>query len=280
MKTLADIDLCGLLRTCGADDAAPAGRARQLAPPRAVQLETALALLMARGGIVRMPPVQRWALLEAALLAPRPSLAFETLRQHRVLAVLVPELPALFGVPQLSAEREWQDVGEHQWRFVDETAAAAAPIESRFAALIHKLGKAGTPPEIWPSHYRHEQRTQAALQALARRVELPAAALAFAQLAVDELDHLHAVHDLRAGPIAQLLHRLQASRQPERFEQLLALAACDWAAYCGQRDAPYPKAARLRLALQAASAVDTQGLADDDALQAQARAIHAALRPR
>jgi tRNA nucleotidyltransferase (CCA-adding enzyme) len=269
-------ELCGLLQACSE----ASGRLMLSGMPQAVRLEAALALLVARGGVVRMSGGERWRLIEAALLAPRPSLAFEALRRHRVLTVLLPELAALFGVPQLSSSREWQDVGEHQWRFIDETARAGAPVESRFAALVHKIGKAGTPREIWPSHYKQEQRAHAALDALARRVAVPAAALAFARLVVDELEPIHVVHELRAGPIAQLLARLQAADQPERFEQLLALAACDWAAYPGHARADYPKADLLRRALQAAQQVELRGLQGDAALQAQAEAIHAALGPR
>ena len=271
-----DQELCTLLQACS-----DAGTTLTLtALPQAVRLEAALALLMARGGVVRMDATARWRLVEAALLAPRPSLAFEALRRHRVLDVLLPELAALFGVPQLASSREWQDVGEHQWRFIDETARVGAPLHARFAALVHKIGKAGTPREIWPSHYKQEQRAQAALDALARRVAVPAAALAFARLVVDELDALHAVHELRAGPIAQLLARLQAAEQPERFEQLLALAACDWAAYPGQERTSYPKAPLLRRALLATQHVDMRGLTGDAALQARAEAVHAALRHR
>lgn len=271
-----DTELCGLLRACGETRARPTTRGL----PQPVRLQAALALLMARGGIVRMNATERWRLLQAALLARQPSLALEALRAHRALDALLPELAALFGVPQLSSSPEWQDVGEHQWRFVDEVARTQAPVALRFAALVHKLGKAGTPREIWPSHYKHELRAHAALDALARRVAVPEAALALAHLAVDELDHIHKAADLRAGPIAQLLRRVQAAQQPERFEQLLTLAACDWAASPGHHAADYPKAARLRLALQAAAGVAVQGLSADDALQAQAEAVYAALRVR
>lgn len=277
MENGSDLDgLCALLQACGAAHDTTQGSGM----PQPVLLSAALALLMARGGVVRMSPQARWRLIEAALLAPRPSPAFEALRRHRVLAVLLPELAALFGVPQLSGEREWQDVGEHQWRFVDEVARTGAPLALRFAALVHKIGKAGTPREIWPSHYKQELRAHAALAAIARRIAVPEPALALARLAMEELDRIHGVSDMRAGPIAQLLARVQASEQSERFEQLLALAACDWAAYLGQTGAGYTKAARLRLALQAAAQVGVLGLSPEQALQARAEAIHAALRPR
>lgn len=275
MEALDD-DLCTLLQTCS-----EAGHTLPRAGmPQAVRLEAALALLTARGGVVRMGNAERWRLMAAALQAPRPSLAFEALRRHRVLAMLLPELPALFGVPQLASSREWQDVGEHQWRFIDETARAGASLEVRFAALVHKVGKAGTPREIWPSHFKQAQRAHAVLDALARRVAVPAAALALARLAVDELEAIHTVQELRAGPIAQLLARVQAAEQPERFEQLLALAACDWAAYPGHAGTHHPKTALLRRALQAAQRVRQRGQPGDALLQAQAEAIHAALGGR
>ncbi|MCE4556797.1 hypothetical protein [Pelomonas cellulosilytica] len=261
--------LCAALVRTGADEAAPRA-----------QLPTLLALAAASGRFVRMTPEERWAVFEAALGGPRPSVAFEAMRQHRALAVLLPELPGLFGVPQLSDGPDWQDVGEHQWRFIDETARAGAPLVVRFAALVHKLGKAGTPREIWPSHYKHELRAHAAIDALARRMAVPPEMLDLAHLGVDELDRVHKVADLRAGPIAQLLQRVQARERPERFERLLLLAACDWAAYPGHCVAEYPKAARLRLALRASDAVPAAGLSADDLLQAQAEAVHAALRVR
>lgn len=266
-----DLALCAALVRSGIEP----GDAEQQA-----RLPTLLALAVASGRFVRMTPAERWQLFDAALAGPRPSIAFEALRRARVLAVLLPELEALFGVPQLSDGPQWQDVGEHQWRFVDEVARTGAATALRFAALVHKLGKAGTPREIWPSHYKHEQRAHAALDALARRVAVPAAALDLAHLAIDELDRVHKVADLRAGPIAQLLQRVQAAQRPERFDQLLTLATCDWAATPGHCLADYPKAARLRLALQAAASVPVKGLSNDDALQAQAEAVYEALRLR
>lgn len=243
----------------------------------AAELLTAVALAAASGRFVRMSPEERWALFATALQAPRPSVAFEALRAQRALAVLLPELDALFGVPQLSDGPEWLDVGQHQWRFIDETARAGAPLALRFAALVHKIGKAGTPREIWPHHYKHEERGHAAVEALARRAAVPADAVDMAHLAIDELDRVHRASDIRAGPIALMLERLDARQQPDRFERLMLLCTCDWSAFEGHRPDDYPKADRLRRALQATLAVDVTGLDADAALQARAEAIAAAL---
>ncbi len=232
----------------------------------------ALTLARVSGTLGRIDAVQRWSLLAAALMTPQPSCAFEALRRARVLGLWLPEAEALFGVPQLSDSPVWIDVGAHQWRFLDETAHAGAPLDVRFAALVHKLGKAGTPREIWPHHHRHEERAHAALEALTRHVAVPAAALALAHLAIDECDRLHRISRVRAGPIAALLARVQAAEQPQRFAALLQLCACDWAAYADHHQGEYPKAALWQRALEAYCSAS-----GDASLEERAQAVADAL---
>lgn len=226
----------------------------------------------------QLTPDQAWAFLSTLLMAPWPAHGLSALRACHGLKRWLPEVEALFGVPQLSDEPEPIDVGLHQLRFVQVTAQQHAPLPVRFAALIHKIGKGGTPREIWPSHYKHEQRAHALLDGLALRFAIPADAMALARLTIDEADRVHRASDVRAGPIAAMLARVQAVAQPERFEQLLQLCACDYAAYADHSVADYPKAARLRRALAAYVATPTDGLDEEAALQARAESIAQALR--
>ena len=104
--------------------------------------------------------------------------------------------------------------------------------------------------------------------------------LAFAHLAIDECENLHHASELRAGPIAALLDRVQARERPERFTQLLQLCACDWAAFDGHHQGEYPKALIWRRALQASAGVDVSGLDAEAASEARAQAVAAALGSR
>lgn len=226
----------------------------------------------------RLSPAEAWELLEAGLMAPHPAVFFEGLRAATGLRRFLPEFEALFGVPQLSDSPEPVDVGQHQLRLLDRCAEAGQPLAVRFAALVHKFGKAGTPREIWPSHYKHEERAHAAVDAMGSRFALPPDAVAFAHLAIDEVDRLHRASDLRAGALAATLDRLDAIGQPERFEALLALCTCDYAAYEGHDLNDYPKAARWRRAWRAASELPTAGMSDEARLQAWAEAIARTLR--
>lgn len=232
--------------------------------------------------LARLRSDEAWALLAELLLAPHPGHALLALRAADGLKRWLPELDRLFGVPQLSDEAYPVDVGLHQCRVVEEAARADAPLEVRFAALVHKLGMGGTPPEIWPSHYKHEPRGLQALAGLQQRFALPEPVLDLAALVITEADRVHRANDLRAGAVAGLLARLQALEQPERFEALLSVCTCDWAAYAGHSAASYPKAPRLRRARAAYAAAPVQHLPPDDEaarLQARAEAIAQALRP-
>jgi len=257
--------------------------AQRADPP--LQADEAAALLLSAQTLAldRMSPVAQWACLSEALMSPYPSHAFMALRDARLLKLWLPEVDALFGVPQLSDAAEPIDVGLHQMRLVDELARAAEPLPVRFAALMHKVGKGGTAREIWPSHYKHEQRAQAMLDVLCERMAVPDAAVDLARLVINECDRVHRASDMRAGALAAMLERLQAVEQPCRFEQLLVVCTCDFAVHPGHWAAEYPKAPRLRKALAAYLSVDAdaaraEGLDDDALTMARAKAIARALR--
>ena len=70
---------------------------------------------------------------------------FETLRDCGALAVIFPEIDALFGVPQPPRWHPEIDTGVHVMLALRYAADHAAPSTVRFAVLTHDLGKAATP---------------------------------------------------------------------------------------------------------------------------------------
>jgi tRNA nucleotidyltransferase (CCA-adding enzyme) len=242
--------------------------------------QAALCTAIQLQALERLTPTESWALVVDLLMSPYPSQGLVALRAFGGLKRWLPEVDALFGVPHLSDGPSAVDVGLHQLRLVDETAHADMPLAVRFAALMHKIGMAGSPREIWPSHYKHDQRGHALLDALTQRMAVPDRTLALAHLVVEEAERVHRASDVRAGALAAMLLRLDATGQPERFEDLLQVCTCDYAAYEGHTPASYPKAPRLRRALAAYAGANVMGLSDDDALQARAVAIAQALRPQ
>lgn len=227
--------------------AAEAAQGNEEPPELRERLEQAVAA----GAFDTLPPATAWPALSLGLMGNWPSRMLERLRRSGALARLLPELAALFGVPQSAEDPPEVDVGEHQFRLVDETARIGAPLPTRWAALLHKLGKAGSPREFWPGHYGHETRGVPLAEAVCERFRVPVDCRDLALLVVRECDRIHRAQDMRAQALATLLERVEALRHPERFEQLLAVCACDYRAYPGRTRAEYPKAEMLRRAFRA-----------------------------
>ncbi|MBS0369106.1 MAG: tRNA nucleotidyltransferase [Proteobacteria bacterium] len=243
---------------------------------------------VAEGLLADLDPAQAWAELASGLMSDAPSRMLWVLRESRALQVLLPELDALFGMPQSADDPPTVDIGEHQFRVVDEAARRQAPLAVRFAALLYNVGKSDSPPEHLPAHYRHMERGLPRIEAIAERCRVPAAFRDLAVLALLEVERVHRAAEMRAGSIAAMLVRVDAFGQLQRFEQLMLLCTCDFRAYPGRATRPYPKAAMLATALDACKVLDEAAvLADyeddpagaaDALLEARAVAIARALR--
>ena len=237
------------------------------------------------GALADMNPAEVWPELERGLMGQQPSNMLRALYACGALSEVLPEVAAVFGVPQIANDPPQVDIGQHLLRVLDETARSDAPLPVRFAALVMNVGKSDSPPEHLPVHYRHVERGRPRIEAMCQRFGVADDCRDLALLALVECERVHRVSEVRAGPVAAMLERLGAFDQPERFQQLMTLCACDYRAYPGQAGQDYPKAALLDIALQACASVEAAAFAGlratdaADALQeARAAAIATAFR--
>ncbi len=240
--------------------------------PRFIVAPQTLALMkdmVSQGEVKSLVAERVWQELSRGLMAECPSRMFEVLRDCGALQVLLPEFDALFGVPQPPEHHPEIDTGLHVLMVLDQTAKVAAPLEVRFAALCHDLGKGTTPREQWPRHIGHESRSLPLLRAVCDRWRIPAACRELAQIVAAEHGHVHQSLSFGAPALLRLLVRCDAIRRPERFEQVLLACECDARGRTGLENRDYPQAQRLLLALKAALSVNTADLAK----QAQAQGL-------
>jgi tRNA nucleotidyltransferase (CCA-adding enzyme) len=236
------------------------------------------------GSLAEAPPAAAWQELVRGLMAETPSNMLSVLSGCGALPVVLPEVAALFGVPQIADDPPSVDIGEHLLRMLDEAARCGAPLPVRFAALVKNVGKADSPPEHLPVHYRHIERGSSRIEAMCERFGVSAECRDLALLALAECERVHRVAEVRAGPVALLLERVGAFDRPERFAQLMTLCACDYLAYGLRPTREYPKAALLGIALKAcedidAAELDADGTEAADALrEARAAAIAGVFR--
>jgi len=217
----------------------------------------ALMQRMVRDGEVdHLVPERVWQETRRALGEPRPSAFLRVLRESGALAVLFPEVDALYGVPQRAEFHPEVDTGVHIEMVLD-MAARLAPGNDLvgFCALTHDLGKALTPDDVLPRHVGHEHAGVKPLRALAQRLRVPTEYAALAEQVCREHLNAHRAFELKPATVLRLLGALDALRRPERLEVFLAACEADKRGRLGHQDDDYPQATYLRKARTAAAAI-------------------------
>ncbi len=217
--------------------------------------------LVVGGEVDHLVPERVWQELAKGLMEARPSRMFEILRQCGALARLLPELDALFGVPQRSDFHPEVDTGVHTMMVVDIAARLSLTLAERFAALSHDLGKGRTPPEVLPRHIGHEAASVALLGPFCERLRVPAECRDLARLMAMFHSHIHRASELKPATMVNVLEQCDALRRPARFDQVLATCECDYRGRLGFAERPYPQSECWRLGLAAACAVDAGAIA-------------------
>jgi tRNA nucleotidyltransferase (CCA-adding enzyme) len=220
--------------------------------------EETLALMrrMTQAGEARtLVPERVWAETERALGESQPEVYFQTLRACGALAVIFPEIDALFGVPQPPRWHPEIDTGVHVMLGLRYAADHAAPGTVRFAVLTHDLGKAASPKAHWPSHPGHEEFGVPLIEDLCERLRIPNAHRELALLTGRYHTLVHRALELKPATVLTLLENCDALRRPERFGDFLCACEADARGRTGREHEPYPQAQYLSAALAAAAAV-------------------------
>jgi tRNA nucleotidyltransferase (CCA-adding enzyme) len=205
-------------------------------------------------------PERVWQELSRGLMEAKPSRMFEVLRGCGALARILPELDALWGVPQPEKWHPEIDTGIHILQVIDCAAESGLELPTRFACLVHDLGKGVTPSDQWPAHHGHEGLGVKLVEQVCQRLRVPAECRDLAVMTAREHGNVSRALSLRPNTIVSLLERCDAFRKPARFSQLLLAAQCDARGRSGPtasfRDQPYPQLAHLETAMAAARAVN------------------------
>jgi len=221
--------------------------------------------MVADGEVDALVPERVWQELARGLMEQAPSRMLTVLRDCDALVRLMPELDALWGVPQPALHHPEIDTGLHMLLVADYAAERGFDLPVRFAALMHDLGKGVTPAEQWPSHHGHEGLGVKLIEQLCKRLKVPNECRDLAVMTAREHGNVGRALILRASTIVTLFERCDAFRKPRRFEQMLLAAECDFRGRGGPadgfRDKPFPQAAHLLAALAAARGVDAGAIA-------------------
>lgn len=228
--------------------------------------EETLALMqfMTRTGeLAFLTPERVWKETEKALITRSPQVYFQVLRDCGALAVLFPEIDNLYGVP---APAQWHpeiDSGVHTLMTLMIASRLTPEIDVRFATLCHDVGKALTPPELWPRHHGHGPAGVKLVEELCQRLRVPNALRDLAKLVAEYHDLVHTVTVLQPKTLMKLFDALDVWRKPERLEKLALTSEADARGRTGFEESSYPQGDYLREAFIIASAVTSTAVIAD-----------------
>lgn len=218
---------------------------------------------MVQAGEVNALVAERvWQEFAKGLMEKNPRQMIEILRECGALRILLPEVDALFGVPQRADYHPEICTGEHTLLVLQRAADLGFSLPERYAALLHDLGKALTPQDILPRHIGHDVRGVAPVRAVNARWCVPKVCAELAELVCAFHIRFHQASAIKNPmKILNLLKEVDAIRRPERFQAALNVCVADTQGRLGRENEPYPQREYLLAMLAAAKSVDTATIA-------------------
>ena len=211
--------------------------------------------LSASGELQALTAERTWKEISRALMEDQPQVFIQVLRDCDALKILMPEVDALFGVPQPAAHHPEIDTGVHTLSVLEQAALHKQPLTVRWACLLHDLGKGLTPVDKLPQHIAHEHRGLKLIKAVNERFKAPKDCQELALLVGQYHTHGHRALELKASTLQELLQSFDVYRRPQRFEEFVVACEMDARGRKGLEQRSYPQADYLRAAAKAAREV-------------------------
>jgi tRNA nucleotidyltransferase (CCA-adding enzyme) len=220
------------------------------------------------GELAHLTPERVWQETARALCEPDPAAYFTCLRSCGALAVILPELDALWGVPQNERYHPEIDTGVHVMMSLRQgvrlSAANALTDQDRvallYAILLHDLGKALTPRHEWPAHHGHEAISAHLANKVSERLRVPVICRDLAARVAEYHTHCHRALELRASTAMRTLEALDYLRKPSQTALFLLACRADACGRSGFEDRDYPQADFFEAAAETARRVNAQAL--------------------
>lgn len=212
------------------------------------------------GELAHLTAERVWQECARALMEPAPDVFIRVLHETGALKVLLPEVDALFGVPQRAEFHPEIDTGIHILMTLQQCARFEQNLNVRWACLLHDLGKGITPVDILPRHLGHEARGIPLIAAVNQRLRVPREIAELALLVGEYHLHSHRALELKPATLLKLLLRLDCLRRPARLEEFASACEMDARGRLGLTEKEYPQAEYLREAAVRVRQVNVQPL--------------------
>ncbi len=214
--------------------------------------------LSASGELNTLSPERVWVETAKALGSQSPAAYFQLLHDCGALQALMPELAALWGIPQPEKWHPEIDTGVHTLLVLEQAAALSERLDIRFACLVHDLGKGVTKAELLPSHHGHEHTGLPLINQLCQRLRVPNDCRDLALLVCEYHQLVHKARELKPATVFKLFNGIDLWRKPQRLADIVLCCMADLRGRTGFEQADYPQAAYLQQLADAAKAVNVR----------------------
>lgn len=233
--------------------------------------------MVRKGEMQACVPERIWKECECSLSERNPVLFFKTLRECGALAILFPEIDALFGIPNPPKWHPEIDSGWHTMMVLEQATLLSDSSAVRFCALVHDLGKACTDWMHWPSHHGHDDAGIEKIKALAQRLKLPKHYEQMGILTSRFHTSIHKSKELSPAGLLKLFETMDAFRRPERFFDILLACKADARGRPGHENDAYSSMDYLKSMLALVRQVSVRPLIERGLMGlALAQALHQA----
>lgn len=213
--------------------------------------------MVENGEVDALQPQRVWQELHGALQVPGSARFIIELRRCGALAKILPEVDALFGIPQPAKYHPEIDTGTHILLALDAAHKLCDDPRVIFAVLTHDLGKALTPKHLLPKHHGHEKSGLKPLDALCKRLHAPHKYHKLARQVCEYHLHHHRMAELNPAKVLDVLQQLDAFRQPDTVQCFSLCCTADLRGRTGMQELDCPQAELFRKYHHAALAVDS-----------------------
>ncbi|EGR3919436.1 multifunctional CCA addition/repair protein [Vibrio cholerae] len=222
-----------------------------------------MAKIAQSGELQHLTAERVWQEWHKSLSTHHPEVFLQVLRDCGALAVVLPEIDRLFGVPQPEKWHPEIDTGIHMLMVAKQAAQLSDSLLVRFAAQVHDLGKGVTPPSEWPRHKLHCHTGLKIIESLCERIRVPNEFRDLALAVCAQHSNIHRADELKPATKLKVLGLLDVWRKPERLEQVLLCCEADHRGRLGLESEPYPQREIFLRAYQAALGVAVQAVIAD-----------------
>ena len=182
--------------------------------------------MVAAGMLQHLSPERIWQEFYKALETPHFVKFIAAMRECGAWQALLPELEQLWHTPERTDFHPEGNSGAHTLLALEQ--AESLDGVTKFAVLMHDIGKIATPPEILPRHIGHDAAAAPIINRICKRLKAPNKYCAAAQTAAAQHMRFYAVPQMRHATLRDFVADLSRQfRDDENLKRLIAVCRCD-----------------------------------------------------